>query len=91
MNHKPRYSVAEFARRGAQIYAQAIRPTLESDNKGRIVAIDIESSQFEIAEDVLTATSRLFARCPEAQPWIVRIGYPAVHRFGPRITAAKRT
>jgi len=29
-------------------------------------------------------TSSLFKRIPDAQPWIVRIGHRAVHRFGAR-------
>lgn len=84
MSRRPRYSTEEFARRGDQIYQQSVRPVVEDTHKGQIVAIDIESGAYEIADDVLTATHRLFARCSDAQPWIVRIGYPAVHRFGPR-------
>jgi hypothetical protein len=26
----------------------------------------------------------LYERLPDAQPWVVRIGYRAVHRFGAR-------
>jgi hypothetical protein len=37
----------------------------------------------------LTAANRLLARCPEAQIWCVKIGYPAVHRFGPRSRPAR--
>jgi hypothetical protein len=39
---------------------------------------------FEVADDILPATDRLFERLPDAQPWIVRIGYRAVDRFGAR-------
>ena len=42
---------------------------------------------FEVAEDTLTASDRLLARYPNAQPWFVRIGHRAVHRFGPRRVA----
>ena len=85
MRRTRRYDKEEFARRGDQIYQQSVRPLVEAGNKGRIVAIDIESGAYEIADDVLTATNRPFAKYPAAQPWAVRIGYPAVHRFGPRI------
>lgn len=87
MSRKPLYSREEFARRGREIYERNVRSFVEAGNKGRIVAIDIESKAYEIADDVISATDRLFARIPSAQPWIVKIGYPAVHRFGPRITA----
>ncbi|MBK4730814.1 hypothetical protein JJD41_13205 [Oxynema sp. CENA135] len=55
---------------------------LEAGNHGKIVAIDIETGIFEVADDILTASDRLFERLPDAQPWIVRIGSRAVHRFG---------
>ncbi len=80
---QPRYSKEEFARRGDQWY-QPLRPQIEPGNLGKIVAIDIETGAFEIADETLTAADRLLARCPEAQIWFVRIGHRVVHRFGPR-------
>ena len=79
-----RYSKEEFARRGDEIYQTQVRPQVEAGNHGRIVAIDIETGAFEVADEILPATDRLFERLPGAQPWIVRIGYRAVHRFGAR-------
>jgi hypothetical protein len=81
---KPRYSKEECARRGTEIYERDIRPEAEAGNRGKIVAIDIESGDYEIADDTLAASDRLFQRLPDAQVWFVRIGYPAVHRIGPR-------
>ncbi|NJL56981.1 hypothetical protein HC928_18885 [bacterium] len=80
----PRYSKEEFARRGDEIYESQVRSKVEAGNHGKIVAIDIETGAFEIADQILTATNRLFERLPDAQPWIVRIGHRAVHRFGAR-------
>ncbi len=81
---QPRYSKEEHARRGTEIYDQQVRPQVEAGNQGRIVAIDVDSGDFQLAEDSLTAASQLLARHPEAQVWCVRIGSAAVHRFGPR-------
>ncbi len=81
---QPRYPKEELARRGTEIYERQVRPQVEASNHGRIVAVDIETGAFEVADDVLTASDRLFARCPDAQPWIVRIGYPAVYRLAVR-------
>ena len=81
---QPRYSKEEFARRGNEIYERHIRPLVTEGNKGKIVAIDIETGVFEVAEDTLTASDRLLARCPSAQTWFVRVGHHTVHRFGPR-------
>ena len=90
MERIPRHTKEEFARRGGEIYERQVRPFVEAGNKGRIAAIDIESGAYEVADDVLAATKQLFARVPDAQPWIVKIGYPAVHRFGPRISTPAR-
>lgn len=81
---QPRYSPEEHARRGDDLYEHTIRPQVEASNHGKIVAIDIETGAFEVADDVLTASDRLLARYPDAQTWFVRIGHRAVHRFGPR-------
>lgn len=81
---QPRYSKEEHASRGTEIYEGQVRPQVEAGHQGRIVAIDVDSGAFEVAEDTLTATQRLLARCPDAQIWCVRIGHPVVHRFGER-------
>ena len=79
---RPRYSKEEFAQRGQQIYDTRVRRQVETGNSGRIVAIDIETGEFEMGDDTLAASGQLLARCPDAQPWLVRIGHRAVHRFG---------
>jgi hypothetical protein len=81
---QPRYSKEEFARRGDEIYETQVRSQVEAGNHGKIVAIDIETGAYEVADEILTSTDRLFERFPDAQPWLVRIGYRAVHRFGAR-------
>jgi hypothetical protein len=86
---QPRYSKEEHARRGTALYAQQVRPSVQSGNQGKIVAIDVDTGAFEVAEDTLTASQRLLARQPDAQIWCVRIGYPAVHHFGPRVRAVR--
>jgi hypothetical protein len=81
---KPRYSKEEFARRGNEIYESQIRPTVETENHGKIVAIDIETGAFEVADDVVSASDLLLAKYPDAQTWFVRIGHRAVYHFGAR-------
>jgi hypothetical protein len=81
---QPRYSKEEFAQRGDALYESEIRQQVEEGNHGKIVAIDIETGAFELADDTMVAARQLYARVPDAQPWLVRIGYRAVHRFGAR-------
>jgi hypothetical protein len=79
-----RYSKEELARRGQELYESGIRHQIEAGNDGKIVAIDIETGAFEIDENFVPATNRLFEQYPDAQPWVIRIGHRAVDHFGAR-------
>lgn len=79
---QPRYSKEEFARRGHEIYESQVRSQVEEGNHGKIVAIDIETGGFEVADDSLTAAKELLSHYPDAQILCIRIGHRAVHRFG---------
>jgi hypothetical protein len=59
---QPRYSKEEHARRGDDIYERHVRPHVEVGNRGKIVAIDVDTGAFEVAEDTLTASQRLLTR-----------------------------
>lgn len=82
--HQPRYSKEEFAHQGNALYENQIRSKVEKDNLGKIVAIDIETGAFEVADTPILATDQLYDRYPDAQPWVIRIGHQAVYRFGSR-------
>jgi hypothetical protein len=71
---QPRYSKEEFAQRGDLIYQTQIRPQVETGNQGKIVAINIETGEFEVDAREIAACNRLEARHPDAQIWIVRVG-----------------
>lgn len=86
-NPQPRYSKEEHAHRGTALYEQQVRPRVEAGNNGKVVALEVDTGDFEVADDSLTASQRLLARRPDAQIWCVRIGHPAVHRFGPAARA----
>jgi hypothetical protein len=81
---QPRYSKEEFAQRGNHLYETQVRPQVEAGNYGKIVAIDIETGAFEVADTPIVATDRIYERLPNAQPWVIRIGHQAVYRFGSR-------
>jgi hypothetical protein len=84
---QPHYSKEEFARAGCEIYETQVRHLIEEGNYGKIVAIDIETAAFEVADDSLTAAKKLLKRYPDAQIFGIRIGHRAVHRFGFRTPA----
>jgi hypothetical protein len=75
------HSIEELARRGDELYEREIRPRVEKGNEGKIVAIDVDTGDFGIGEDELSASDPLVARHPDAQIWFVRVGSAAVHRF----------
>lgn len=69
---------------GQEFYESGIRQQVEAGNDGKIVAIDIETGEFEVGDTVMAATDRLFEHIPDAQPWTIRIGHSAVYHFGLR-------
>lgn len=86
---QPRYSKKEFARRGNELYESQVRSQVEEGNYGKIVAIDIETGAFAVADDLLTAAKQLSAQVPDAQTWFIRIGHLAVDHFGARSLRTK--
>ena len=80
---QPRYTKEELARRGDEIYNRDIRPQVETgQNKGKLVLIDIETGAWEMDANEMAASKRMDARLPDAQVWMVRVGYSYVYRFG---------
>ena len=66
----------EVARLGEKIYA-GIRAEMEANELGRMVVIDVNSGDYEVADDDLTALLRLKERHPDAMTWGERVGYRA--------------
>ena len=68
---QPRYSKEEFAKRGDLTYQTQIRPQVKASDQGKIVAIDLETGDFEVDAREIAACNRLEASHPDAQIWIV--------------------
>jgi hypothetical protein len=77
-----RYPKEELAQRGNAIYEREIRPRVEAADHGKYVAIDIETGQWEMDASETAASDRLRQRAPDAQTWMMRIGYSYIRRFG---------
>ena len=65
----------EWARRGHTLYRRTILPKLAGERKGRVVAIDIATADYEVADDTLTAANSLLARHPKAKIWLEQVGF----------------
>ena len=67
------------------IYERDIRRQVETGHHGKVVAIDVESGNWAVGDNVIAATDHLWERCPEAYDiWSVRVGRRALHHFGGR-------
>jgi hypothetical protein len=85
---QPRYGKEEFAQRGNELYESQVRSKVEEKNRGKIVAIDLETGNFEVDTSEIAACNRLEASHREAQIWMVRLGSHYVRRFGGRTKRA---
>jgi hypothetical protein len=66
----------EIVERGKAIYREQLKSSLEPNQHGRFVAIDVETASYEVADETIDAMDRLQERVPEAQIWVERVGYP---------------
>jgi hypothetical protein len=76
----------KIARRGQAFY-RSIREKVETrENMGKIIAIDINTGNYEIDDNLLEASDRLQQEWPEAVMWLERIGFSAVYAVGGTLT-----
>lgn len=79
----PRFTGEEIGMRGEALYEAGIRSRVEiPENIGKIISIDIETGDYEIADDAITTGRRLQAKHPDAAIYGTRIGYNAVFAIG---------
>ena len=69
----------EFTKKGKAIYKK-LKPKFKKD-KGKIVAIEVESGNYFIGDDELDAAQKARSKFPDKIFVFFRIGYPVVHKF----------
>lgn len=74
----------EIVRRGKVLYEQQIRAKVEAGNIGKVLVINVDTGEYEMDSDHLTASKRAAARFPGAALYAMRIGAPALGRIGSR-------
>ena len=75
----------ETTRLGREIYEREIKAQVEADHHGEYVAIDVETREWAMSDDVLAAAESLRAQRPDAvDVYLLRVGYRALHHFGGR-------
>ncbi len=78
---RPSLTNEEIARQGDEIYNRLLQGRLEPDQNGKIVAIDVDSEDYEVGTDVLDTADLLRARRPSAQVYLLRVGDRVLHRI----------
>jgi hypothetical protein len=77
----------KIARRGQDLYNRSIRSQVETREQiGKIIAIDLDTGNYEIDDNLLEAIDRLHAQFPDATIWAERIGFNAVYAVGGSLT-----
>ena len=81
----PRRPREETARLGKELYERDIRHRVESDHHGEIVAIDVDSGSWAVADGEIDAVDRLRETRPGAVNVLCeRVGCRALRSFGAR-------
>ena len=82
MTTPTRRTVEETASLGDEIYERDIRPHVEPEHIGEVIAIDVDSGDYALADSASAAAKCLRERRPEAQVWLMRVGYETLRSFG---------
>ncbi len=81
----PRHPREETARLGKEMYERDIRRQVEANHHGEVVAIDVDSGSWVVAEGEIAAVDRLREMRPSAVNVLCeRVGYRALRSFGAR-------
>ncbi len=66
---------------GRKMY-EKMRAEMEANHWGKMVVIDVNTGDYEIADDDTTATLRLIERRPNAITWGELVGHPVTAYLG---------
>lgn len=67
---------------GKRLYEQTIRAQVEAGNTGKLLMIDVTTGHWVLGSDRLDMARQLRDQNPDAQNYVLRIGYPAAAKFG---------
>ena len=78
----------ETARLGDEIYERDVRPQVDASDHGKVVAIDVDSGIYAIGDNAIDSSERVRAQRPDADIWLMRVGYRALYHFGGGVAPA---
>lgn len=75
------YTTKEVVARGKEIYREQIQELVEPQEKGKFIAIDILSGDYEVDGELLEAARRMRERRPDSVRYLGKVGYPSAFQF----------
>jgi len=75
------HSSSEIIQRGQQRYERDIRSQVEV-HQGKMLALDVDSGEYALGDDSITAVDRLKAKVPGASIYLLRVGFPSAVQMG---------
>jgi uncharacterized protein (DUF433 family) len=73
-------SIRQLDERGETIYREKLKPLLEPKYKGKIIAIEVNSGEFFMADSVIQAWQKAKNKYPDKIFYFIKVGFPAVHK-----------
>ena len=80
MPTKP-YTTTEIVKRGQERYEREISAKVEA-HQGKMLALDVDSGEYALGDDSLSALDRLQAKAPDAPVYLLRVGFPTAVQIG---------
>lgn len=71
----------DIALKGQEIYDKTLKEKLERDHRGEIVAIEVDTGDYFLGKTGVEATRRARQKYPNAVCYVLKIGFPVVHKF----------
>ncbi len=73
---------SSVVQRGQAIYAERLKRIVEPEHLGKYIVIDVETGEYEVDSDHLTASDRAAAKHPGALLYATRVGSLTIGRIG---------
>jgi len=71
----------EVALKGQQIYDHTLKQKLERDHWGDVVVIEVDTGDYFLGKTSTEAINTAKEKYPNSIFYVVKIGFPAVHKF----------
>ena len=78
---RPQRTLEELDRLAHEVYNRHVLRMLRPEDDGKFIALDVETGDYEIDADDYAAVTRLEARNPKAEVWLMRAGHRATYKM----------